>query len=376
MRMIEKKKDFRELEKEMNGAQDQDAFIAAMADHEKVCECNGVSKVTIVEVICDQNLNSIEEIKACTKASSSCGGCRPIVASLLDYVQRNGAAEKKVKGSICACAQADHQDVIEMIKQFPQDSKEQIMQRLEWKNLTGCEWCQPALRYYLGVHGRTNIEMTETKLVDETFVVAPRMYGGITGAEQLRLIAEVVERFKIPLVKLAKGPRLELYGVQEKDVEIIREMLQISVPAYGGTLRAVATCAGIHYAKDAMQDSIQLGIKLERLLESVQLPTDVTLAVSASPRDEAYVMREAAGLIGAPGGWELLVKQERIFSGLMEYEAIAMTTALLHIYREQAYFLETLPDWVTRIGIVVVREEIFQRKIRISEEKHMAVFER
>ena len=110
MRMIEKKKDYRELEKEMNGAQNQDAFIAAMADHEKICECNGVSKVTIVKAICDQNLKSVEEIKACTKASSSCGGCRPIVASLLDYVQRNGAAEKKVKVSICACTEADHQD--------------------------------------------------------------------------------------------------------------------------------------------------------------------------------------------------------------------------------------------------------------------------
>ena len=169
---------------------------------------------------------------------------------------------------------------------------------------------------------------------------------------------------------------MELYGVQEKDVEMIRGMLQVSVPIYGGILRAVATCAGIHYAKDAMQDSIQLGVKLERLLESVQLPTDVTLAVWASPRADAYVMQEDAGLMGAPGGWELLVKEERIFSGLMENEAIAMTTALLHIYREQAYFLETLPDWVTRMGIVAVREEIFQRKFRISEEKQIAVSER
>ena len=53
----------------------------------------------------------------------------------------------------------------------------------------GCEVCQPALRYYLGVHSGTNIEMTESKQSDGTFVVAPRMYGGVTGAEQLRLIA-------------------------------------------------------------------------------------------------------------------------------------------------------------------------------------------
>ncbi|MBB6446582.1 nitrite reductase large subunit NirB [Bacillus benzoevorans] len=372
-RMIEKRMDYRELEKEINGAHEQADFIAAMADHEKVCQCNGVSKGTIVEAIGKQNLTNVAEIKACTKASSSCGGCRGVLASLLDYVQRHGAAEKQVKESICACTGADHEDVIETIRQFPCDSKEQIMQRLKWKNTEGCERCRSALRYYISVHSGTNIEMTETKQADGTYMVAPRMYGGETSAEQLRLIAHVVERFKIPLVKLAQGPRMELYSVQEKDVERIRGMLQVSVPIEGGSLQAVATCAGIHYAKDAMQDSIQLGAKLERLLESLLLPANITLAVSASPRDEAYVAREDAGLMGAPGGWELLVKQERLFSGLTEDEAIAMTTALVHIYRKRAYYLEKLHEWVTRVGIVAVREEIFQRKFRMSEEKQKIV---
>ncbi|KAA9023963.1 nitrite reductase large subunit NirB [Niallia endozanthoxylica] len=374
LRLIEKQTDYRELVNETNGREEQNTYVAKMADYEKVCECNGVSKGEIVEAIVGHSLKSVEEIKVCTKASSSCGGCRSTVASLLDYVQQNGASQRKEKESICACTQANHQEVIESIRKFPHDSKEQIMQHLDWENPSGCAYCQSALRYYLGVHSQGNMEMTESKQADGTFVIAPRMYGGVTGAEQLRLIADVVEEFKIPLVKLAKGPRMELYGVQEKDVKMIRKMLQTPVPVYGGSLRAVATCAGIGYAKDAMQDSIQLGINLEQLLESVQLPTDVTLAVSASPRDEINVIQEDVGLIGAPGGWELFVKQERIFSGLMEYEAVMMTSALLHMYREQAYFLEPLPEWVRRIGVIAVREEIFQRKMRVFEEKQLELF--
>ncbi len=374
LRLIEKKTDYKELVNETNSKEEQDTYMAEMSDHEKVCECNGVSKGEIVEAIIDQNLKSVEEIKVCTKASSSCGGCSSTVASLLDYVQQNGVSNKKEKVSICACTQADHQEVIECIRKFPYDSKEKIMQHLAWKNPSGCAYCQPALRYYLGVHGQAKMEMSESKQKDGTFVIAPRMYGGITGVQQLRVIADVVEKFKIPLVKLAKGPRMELYGVQEKDVNMIRKMLQTPVPVYGGSLRAVATCAGIHYAKDAMQDSIQLGIKLEQLLEYVQLPTDVTIAVSASPRDEINVIQEDVGLIGAPGGWELFVKQERIFSGLTEDEAIMMTSALLHLYRKWAYFLETLPEWVNRIGVIAVREEIFQRKMRVFEENQIELF--
>lgn len=119
---------------------------------------------------------------------------------------------------------------------------------------------------------------------------------------------------------------------------------------------------------------MKLGKKLEFLLDSIQLPADVTIAVSASPRDVSYVIREDAGLIGAPGGWELLVQQQRLFSGLTEDEAIVMTKALLQIYQKQAYFLETLSDFITRIGIVTVREEIFQRKFKLSKEKQMKVF--
>jgi nitrite reductase (NADH) large subunit len=376
--MIQRKADYTELENEENGAKNDDAFIALMADHDVVCECNGVSKGSIVHAICDQNLQSVEDIKACTKASSSCGGCRPVVANILDYIERNGADEKTVKETICACTQAGHADLIEVIKQNPGESLEQIMHRLGWKNDTGCGICQPALHYYFGVHGQSIADIKKTKQANGTYVVAPRMYGGVTGAEQLRQIADVVEKYEIPLVKLSDGPRMELYGVREKDVTAIEVLLRTSSPLFGKELCAVATCAGIRYAKDAMQDSVQLGMKLERMFKSIQLPAAVTLAVSASPRDEAGVMRKDAGLIGTPGGWEFSVKRERLFSGLLEEEAVTMTAALLQYYRKDAFYLETLPEWIERVGLIHVREEVFKCRTdsRKGEQKQVAALMR
>ena len=208
-------------------------------------------------------------LKTCTKASSSCGGCRLVVAGILDYVQRNGEGEDKVKEAICACTDADHSEVMETIQLYPGDSQSQIMNRLDWNNEGGCVICRPALHYYIGIHSQSLPDIIEERQTDGTYAIAPRMYGGVTGADQLRQIANVVENYAIPLVKLAAGPRMELYGVKEGDAAAIRAELNATSPIYGKVIHAVGTCAGIQYAADAMQDSIQLGMTLERALETI-----------------------------------------------------------------------------------------------------------
>lgn len=366
--MIQRKADYLELEAAENTSDPNDSFVTTMADHEVVCACNGVSKGTIVQAICHHQLESVEEIKACTKASSSCGGCRPMVTDILDYIQRNGMDAEVEKETICACSNASHEEVIEMIRQYPEESKEQIMPRLGWADVTGCPACSPALDYYIGIHGIS----TDTKK-ESTHIVTTRMYGGVTSAEQLRQIADIVEKYNIPLVKLSEGPKLELYGETKSGLSM--NSYFTAAPSFGKRLHAVTTDAGIQYAKDAMKDSIAIGSKLERFFECVDLPSDVTLAVSSSPHDEANVKMKDAGLIGTPGGWELVVKNNRLFSGLSEEEALSMFQALIPLYRENAFYLETISEWIERIGLMNVREAILKQNEnhRNVEQKQLAI---
>ncbi|MBI3446624.1 MAG: NAD(P)/FAD-dependent oxidoreductase, partial [Magnetospirillum sp.] len=47
--------------------------VASMSDDTQVCGCNGVSKGAIVKAITEKGLTSLDEVKAHTKASASCG---------------------------------------------------------------------------------------------------------------------------------------------------------------------------------------------------------------------------------------------------------------------------------------------------------------
>ena len=361
LNMIQQKANYAEVEKEFAASPaNKDDKIAAMADYDLVCACNGVSKGTIANAICNEELESIDDVKACTKASSSCGGCRPLVGDLLDYVQRYGIADKKQP--ICTCTEAEQAELLEMIKQYPEDTQETIMLRLGWTTAEGCKTCLPAIQYYMGVHSAELPEITEERTADGTYMVSPRLHGGVVATEQLVKIASIVEKYNVPLVKMAAGPRMELYGINEEELDAIRAELAIEAPSYGYGLRAVSTSAGSRYEKNAMQDSLLLGFDLEKELEFHRFPTEITIGISAGIDDQAKARREEVSLIGAPGGWELYGGGERFYTAMTANEALSMTKALLCLYQQTAFYLEELADWVKRMGILSIREKMIHQK--------------
>ena len=361
LKMIQQKASYEEVEKEFAApAADNDDRIAAMADSELICACNGVSKGTIANAICEGELDNVDDVKACTKASSSCGGCRPLVGDILDYVQRYGIADKKQP--ICTCTAAEQAELLEIIKQYPEDTQETIMLRLGWATAEGCKTCLPAIQYYMGVHSAELSEITEERTADGTYMVSPRLHGGVVATEQLLKIASIVEKYNVPLVKMAAGPRMELYGISEEELDPIRAELAIEAHSYGYGLRAVSTSAGSRYEKNAMQDSLVLGFDLEKELEFYRFPTEITIGISAGIDDQAKARREEVSLIGAPGGWELYGGGERFYTAMTTNEALSMTKALLCLYQQTAFFLEELADWVKRMGILSIREKIIHQK--------------
>ncbi|MDQ0191735.1 NAD(P)H-nitrite reductase large subunit [Paenibacillus wynnii] len=88
--------------------------VAAMSDDEIICGCNGVSKRTIVDAINEKGCTSVNDIKACTKASASCGGCKPLVADVLTYVL-GADGVKTVKEGICGCTTLSRDEVVDGI---------------------------------------------------------------------------------------------------------------------------------------------------------------------------------------------------------------------------------------------------------------------
>src|SRR5207249_7379731 len=53
---------------------------------------------------------------------------------------------------------------------------------------------------------------------DGTFSVVPRIYGGVTSADELIRFGEVAKKYNVPMVKITGGQRIDLLGVKKEDL--------------------------------------------------------------------------------------------------------------------------------------------------------------
>ncbi|MCY8988169.1 NADPH-nitrite reductase [Bacillus atrophaeus] len=348
------------------------SLVAAMSDDEIICGCNGVSKGNIIHAIQEQGCSSTDEIKACTGASRSCGGCKPLVEELLQYTLGSDFDPSAQKEAICGCTSLSRDEVVEEIKAKGLSHTKEVMNVLGWKTPEGCSKCRPALNYYLGMVNPTKYEDERTsRFVNErmhaniqkngTYSVVPRMYGGVTNSNDLRKIADVVDKYEIPLVKMTGGQRIDLIGVKKEDLPKVWSDLDMpSGYAYGKTLRTVKTCVGEQFCRFGTQDSMALGIALEKKFEGLNTPHKVKMAVSACPRNCAESGIKDLGVVGIDGGWELYVggnggthlrAGDLLMKVKTDEEVLEIAGAYLQYYRETANYLERTSAWLERVSL-------------------------
>jgi nitrite reductase (NADH) large subunit len=378
--LIQKKADISDTVKvsiiQSTGEKTAEMLTVAMGIDEIICGCNGVSKGSIIQAIHEKGCSSVDEIKGCTGASRSCGGCKPLVAELVDLTLGSKTAEITKKEAICNCTSLSRDEVVSEIRMKGLTSTKEVFNVLSWNTEEGCSKCRPALNYYLGmIHPREYEDEKESRFVNErmhaniqkdgTYSVVPRMYGGVTNSQELRRIADVADKYKIPLVKVTGGQRIDLLGVKKEDLPKVWEELDMpSGHAYGKSLRTVKTCVGEQYCRFGTQDSIGLGIRLEKKFEGLWTPHKVKMAVSACPRSCAESGFKDIGFIGINGGWEIYVGGnggnhvrggDLLYKVKTDEEVIEITGAYLQYYRETANYLERTSKWIERIGLEHVR---------------------
>ncbi len=387
--MIKKEADISDTEKvsilQPIGGETGESLVASMSADEIICGCNGVSKGAIVQAIQEKGCTSVDAIKACTSASRSCGGCKPLVADVLQLTLGSEFDASSQKEAICGCTTLSRDEVVEEIKAKGLTHVREVMNVLDWGTAEGCSKCRPALNYYLGMVNPTKYQdERESRFVNErmhaniqkdgTYSVVPRMYGGVTNAEELRKIADVVDKYEIPLVKVTGGQRIDLFGVKKDDLPKVWEDLDMnSGYAYGKSLRTVKTCVGETFCRFGTQDSMGLGIRLEKKFEGLQTPHKVKMAVSACPRSCAESGFKDIGFIGIDGGWEIYIGGnggthvrggDLLYKVKTDDEAMEITGAYLQYYRETANYLERTSAWVERVGLDHVRSVLDDKNKR------------
>jgi nitrite reductase (NADH) large subunit len=370
---------------------DPKAALAALPDTAEICGCNGVCKGRILGAIAEKGLDSLEGVRAHTKASASCGSCTPQVEGLLALALGEGYAKAAAgEKPMCKCTAHGHDFVRKAILAEGLRSIPEVMGRLGWRNADGCASCRPALNYYLlcawpgeyedDPQARfVNERMHANIQKDGTYSVVPRMWGGLTNARELRAIAEVVERFGIPEVKVTGGQRIDLLGVRREQLpEVWRDLNaagMVSGHAYAKGLRTVKTCVGSEWCRFGTQNSTAMGVELERMTWGSWYPHKVKLAVSGCPRNCAEATIKDFGVVAVDSGWELHVGGNggihvRATDLLCKVETAEEVKeycgAYLQLYREEARYLERTAPWVERVGL----DHIKARVVEDAEGRH------
>jgi nitrite reductase (NADH) large subunit len=256
------------------GGGDEKTRLLSLPDTAEICGCNGVCKGDIVKAIRDKKLFTLDEVRAHTKASASCGSCTGLVETLLAATVGGDYSTAPSKKPLCGCTEHSHDDIRAAIVKAGYKTLDAAMRGLDWKTPDGCNKCRPALNYYLMCAWPDEyVDDAQSRYINErahgniqkdgSFSVVPRMFGGLCKPAELRAIADVAEKFKVPEMKVTGGQRIDLFGVKKEDLPAMWKDLSdagfVSGHAYGKAMRTVKTCVGSQWCRFGTQDSTGLG---------------------------------------------------------------------------------------------------------------------
>ena len=368
--------------------------VMTMPDEAEICGCNGVCKGAIVKAITAQKLFTLEEVRAHTKASASCGSCTGLVEQILAATVGNFEQTSKEK-ALCKCTEHSHDQVRKTIREHRLTCLRAVFDFMEWKTPDGCHSCRPAINYYLiSTWPGEAADDQQSRFVNErvhaniqkdgTYSVVPRMWGGLTNPKELRAIADVADKFAIPTVKVTGGQRIDLLGVKKDDLPKVWADLNaagmVSGHAYGKSLRTVKTCVGSDWCRFGTQDSTGLGVKLEQMSWGSWTPHKFKMAVSGCPRNCAEATIKDFGVVCVDSGYELHVggnggikirATDLLCKVATEAEVKEYCGAFMQLYREEGRYLERTAPWIERVGLGYVKARIVE-----DEEGRQALYAR
>ncbi len=256
------------------------------------------------------------------------------------------------------------------------------MQELHWTTPDGCSSCRPALNYYLlCAWPGEYVDDQQSRFVNErmhaniqkdgTYSVVPRMWGGLTNPRELRAIADVVEKYNAPMVKVTGGQRLDIFGIKKEDLPAVWADLNaagmVSGHAYGKALRTVKTCVGSEWCRFGTQDSTGLGVKIERMTWGSWMPHKFKIAVSRLPaqlrRGDDQGFRRGLRRLAATSSTSAAMAASRSASPTCcarsrpRRRRCDYCAAFIQLYREEARYLERTAPWIERVGLEYLKAQ-------------------
>ena len=361
------------------GAPSTETTMLEMPDTAQICNCNGVSKGQIRKCV-EGGRRSLKMVMEATRAGLGCGSCKKLVQEVVEWaaegqVEEDPSIHYYVPGvplpkpalvqAIMDGGLKSVSSVFNALASGQEDVASKMGLASLLKSLWGAEYEDERDARYINDRVHANIQK------DKTFSVIPRIYGGVTSASELRRIADVADKYDVPMVKLTGGQRIDLLGITKENLPNVWKDLDMpSGHAYAKSFRTCKTCVGTEFCRYGVGDSTGLGIKIERRFQGVESPGKMKLATAGCPRNCSEAMVKDVGAVAIEGGrWEIYVggaagahirKGDLLCTVDSHDEVIQIMGRFMQYYIENAKYLERTYAFVPRVGLEHIRAVVLE----------------
>ncbi len=364
--------------------------VDALPETAQICSCNNVTKGQICAAVAAGS-STIAEIKSCTKAGATCGGCVPLVTQVMKAeMSRLGMA---VNNHVCEHFPHSRQELYHLIRVGQIKSFSELIEK-HGKGL-GCDICKPlaasifascwnefVLKGELASLQDSNDYFLGNIQKDGTYSVVPRMPGGEVTPDGLIAVGQVAKKYGL-YTKITGGARVDMFGARLEQLPLIWEELIAagfeSGHAYGKSLRTVKSCVGSTWCRYGVDDSIGLAVELENRYKGLRAPHKIKFGVSGCTRECAEAQGKDVGVIATERGWNLYVcgnggmkprHAELIASDLSKVELIRLIDRFLMFYIKTGDRLQRTSTWRENLegGLDYLKEVIISDSLGIAAE--------
>lgn len=363
--------------------------VLDLPDSAQICSCESVSKGEICGAItsgCCQDLKGV--IKE-TKASTCCGGCKPMVADLVKETLKS--LGKEVKETICEHFDYTRQELFDLVKLHNVLGYDDALDRFGKGH--GCEVCKPVMASIFAsifmetANKQVAIQDSNDRFLaniqrNGTYSVVPRVPGGEITPEKLVVLGQVAKKYDL-YTKITGGQRIDLFGAQLNELPLIwKDLIDAgfeSGHAYGKSLRTVKSCVGSTWCRFGMHDSVSFAIRIEERYKGLRSPHKLKGGVSGCIRECAEARGKDFGVIAVEGGWNLYVcgngganpKHAILLASQLDDETCIkyLDRFLIYYIRTAGPLVRTAP-WLDKLegGIDYLRKVVVDDCLGMAEE--------
>jgi hybrid cluster-associated redox disulfide protein len=191
-----------------------------------------------------------------------------------------------------------------------------------------------------------------------TYAVTPGLPGGFVKPDQLRRYAAVAEKYGATL-KMTSAQRIMITGLKAEDVEgVWRDLGVTPAAAPANSVRSVKMCPGSAFCKRGLDDSVKLGLELDRRYHKQEMPSHVKMGVAGCPNSCAEVHTKDIGVFADEGGWTVLAGgncgryprlADKVADGLSHEQVLILVDVIIDYYKANAE-IERIGELIDRIG--------------------------